>query len=176
MQYPQQIIFTEKQRFTQWWLWVILIGINLLFIYGLYLQVYLHEPIGGRPAPDGLLWTGWGISLFIIFLIRLIFLKTVIKGDGVYMQFFPFHFKLRYFPFNDLDKVFVKKYSPLMDYGGWGIRIGLFGKGTAYNISGNMGLQLIFNNSKKILIGTQQPLALREALESIGQFKDNAKP
>ena len=173
MQNSQQSIFEEKQRFTQWWLWAILIGINLLFIYGLYLQVYLHEPIGTKPAADSVLWTGWGISLFITLLMRMIFLKTIIKADGVYMQFFPFNFKLRYFPFSDLDKVFVKKYSPMMDYGGWGIRVGLFGKGTAYNISGNMGLQLILNNGKKILIGTKQPLALREALESIGEYKDD---
>ncbi len=171
MQYPQQTIFEEKQRFSQWWLWAILIGINLLFIYGLYLQVYLHEPIGNKPASDGVLWTGWGISIFITLLMRMIFLKTVIKTDGVYMQFFPFHFKLRYFPFSELDKVFVKKYSPMMDYGGWGIRIGLFGKGTAYNISGNMGVQLILMNGKKILIGTKQPHALQKALESIGQYK-----
>ncbi len=91
------------------------------------------------------------------------------------MQFFPFFFKFRYFPFSELNNVFVKKYSPMMDYGGWGIRVGFFGKGTAYNISGNMGLQLIFNNSKKILIGTKQPLALQNALESIGQYKDEVK-
>lgn len=171
MENLQPAIFSEKQRFTQWWLWIIILGINLFFIYGLYQQVYLGKPMGTKPSSDQGLWTGWGICLLVTLLMRSIFLKTIIRQDGVYIQFFPFHLKLKFYAFSELENIFVKKYSPMMDYGGWGIRVGILGKGTAYNISGNMGLQLIFINGKKILIGTNQPVALQEALQSIGQYK-----
>ena len=65
----------------------------------------------------------------------------------------------------------VRQYSPLLEYGGLGMRIGLFGKGKAWNISGDKGLQLEFNNQKKLLIGTNQPEELAATLEKIGQLR-----
>jgi hypothetical protein len=60
--------------------------------------------------------------------------------------------------FDDIEKVYVRKYKPIMEYGGWGIRLGLFGKGWAINIAGNKGIQIEFKDSKKrkFLIGTQK--------------------
>ena len=36
-----KILFSEKQRFTQLWLWVLLMALNLLMIYGIIQQVVL---------------------------------------------------------------------------------------------------------------------------------------
>ena len=30
--------FKEVQKFTQWWLWLIIIGVGMLPIYGIYTQ------------------------------------------------------------------------------------------------------------------------------------------
>ena len=35
--------------------------------------------------------------------------------------------------------------------------MGFKGKGVAYNVSGNKGLQIVLKSCKKILIGTQKP-------------------
>jgi hypothetical protein len=70
-----------------------------------------------------------------------------------------------------LTKSFVRQYSPLTEYGGWGLRPGLFGKGTAFCVSGDMGLQLEFTDNKKLLIGTNKPDELTETLNKIGQLK-----
>ncbi|MBE9601319.1 hypothetical protein [Pedobacter sp. MC2016-24] len=70
-----------------------------------------------------------------------------------------------------MTKSFVRKYSPLTEYGGWGIRFGLFGQGNAFNVSGNEGLQLEFNDHTKLLIGTKKPAELTETLNKIGQLK-----
>jgi len=48
-----------------------------------------------------------------------------------------------------LRKSYVRQYSALSEYGGWGLRYGIFGNGTAFNISGNKGLKLEFSNNKK---------------------------
>jgi hypothetical protein len=53
-------------------------------------------------------------------------------------------------------------YSPLRDYGGWGIRRGA--KGKAYNVSGNHGVRLELSDGKRILIGSQRPEELSEAV------------
>ncbi|MDQ1088364.1 hypothetical protein [Siphonobacter sp. SORGH_AS_1065] len=59
----------------------------------------------------------------------------------------------------------------MTEYGGWGLRLGLFGKGIAFNVSGNKGLQLEFIDHKKLLIGTNKPEELTKVLSEIGQLK-----
>ena len=44
--------FKEQQQYTQWWLWIILFGIALLPIIGIYKQLILGEPFGSKPLPD----------------------------------------------------------------------------------------------------------------------------
>ena len=41
--------FTEKQKFTQWWLWLILISIGIIPIIGIYKQIILGKPFGVIP-------------------------------------------------------------------------------------------------------------------------------
>ena len=54
-------------------------------------------------------------------------------------------------------------YSPLWDYGGWGIRCGR--KGIAYNVSGDRGVQLELERGRPILIGSQRAEELARAIE-----------
>src|SRR3712207_3596059 len=98
-------------------------------------------------------------------------LDTTIRKDGVYVRFFPFHLKFKYYDWNGLVKSYVRQYSPLIEYGGWGLRFGIFGKGTAFNVSGDKGLQLEFLNHKKLLIGTNKPDELTQTLNKLRQLK-----
>jgi len=41
------------------------------------------------------------------------------------------------------------------------------GSGKAYNMKGNQGAQLVFKNGKRLLIGSQKPDELAEAINSI---------
>ena len=108
--------------------------------------------------------------LLITLLILNIRLDTLIKEDGIYVRFFPFHWSFKKFSWDMISSSYVRKYSPLLEYGGWGMRIGIFGKGKAWNISGDKGLQLVFSNQKKLLIGTNQPQELAAILEKIGHL------
>jgi hypothetical protein len=58
-----------------------------------------------------------------------------------------------------------------MEYGGWGIRYGR--KGRAYNVSGNMGLDLTLKPSKSFLIGTQTPDSIRYAMEKLMRERES---
>ncbi len=159
------ILFSETQRFKQWWLWILLIGINVLLLYAVFAQVVTGNAIGNRPAGNNQLLFGAGLSLLITFFVLSFRLDTQIKNEGIYVRLFPLQATYRFFPWNSLLKCYVRKYHPVAEYGGWGLRLGLFGKGTAYTISGDEGLQLEFANGKKLLIGTQKPGALSQVID-----------
>lgn len=161
-----EILFTETQKFKQWWLWIILIGIDVFILYGVIKQVINGQQFGNKPASNTELLIISGITLLITILFLIIRLDTQIKKDGVYIKFFPLHLKFRQFTWAQLSKCYVRKYSPLGEFGGWGLRFGFGGK--AYNISGNEGLQLEFTDNKKLLVGTQKPKELTEALIASG--------
>lgn len=55
-----------------------------------------------------------------------------------------------------MEKCYVRTYSPIREYGGWGFRQALGEKGKAYNVKGNKGIQIQLKTGKNILIGTQK--------------------
>ncbi len=163
----KEILFSEKQRFTQWWLWLILIGINGMFLYGIVKQVIRGEQFGDRPMSDEGLMILAGLLLLLTLLFTTFRLETRIEQDGIYVRFFPFHIAFRHYTRESITKVYVRKYSGILEYGGWGLRYG-FGNGRAYTISGDQGLQLELKNNKRLLIGTRRPEEIKEALQKAG--------
>ena len=73
--------------------------------------------------------------------------------------------KYKFFPFDEIESFKEREYRPIREYGGWGIRYGLSGK--AYNVYGNKGLQLVLNNKKKILIGSQKSYEFYKAVQKL---------
>ena len=160
------VLFREVQRFRQWWLWLVIAIGPLTIWYSTYHRFVLGESTGTRPPPDNLLivlWVVIGIGLPLLFYIAR--LVTEVRHDGLYVRFFPFHFSFLRFPINGIRSYEARTYSPIGEYGGWGIRYGWNGK--AYNVSGNQGIQLELNGGKRILIGTQRPLEFLAALQSL---------
>lgn len=166
-------VFKESQRFTQTWL--ILIPIIALIvplgigIYGIIQQIIYKTPFGDKPMSDlGLIifTTSMFLLSLLIFFIKLV---TRIDEKGIHYQFFPFHFSLKTISWNEISKIGVRTYLPISEFGGWGLRGGFFfnkGKEKAVNISGNIGIQLIFKNGEKLLIGTLQKTDLESVLKT----------
>lgn len=170
-QMENDILFTEQQRFKQWWLWLILIGINSIFIFGIFKQVIGGQQFGDKPMSNNGLFMGFGIVFLLTLLFYFFKLETIIKTDGIYVRFFPIHIDYKKYEWNTINKSFVREYNAIGEFGGWGIRYGIFGSGNALNVSGNKGLQLVFTNDKKLLIGTNKPQELCDALFKINQHK-----
>ena len=153
--------FHEKQKFTQWWLWGLLVFIAILpFIISssiLDLPNSIEEQFSDSS-------TSLLVSLFVIFIIILFLtftLKTDITKREIKMSFFPFIKKT--IKWNEIKSAEVINYGFV---GGWGIR--LFTQyGTVYNIGGNKGLALELQNGKKLLIGTQKEEELRRFINEI---------
>ena len=163
------LLFYEKQKFTQWWVWLI-----LLLPTGIFILSTLGEFIFGlehgykRLNTSELVFTMLLFGCLYVFF-YLIKLETIIKADGIYVRFFPFHFRFKHYEWEDLSNVYTREYCAITEYGGWGLRSGLFGKGSAYNVNGNKGLQLEFTNGKKLLIGTQKEHELKTLLVELKQ-------
>lgn len=106
----------------------------------------------------------WGIitgcilySFFIWFFI-ILKLGTTIHSGGIGYRFSPFHRKIRNIRWEEIQNVYVRQYSPLGEFGGWGLW------GGAYNVTGNMGIQIEFKNGKTLLLGTRKPEQARSAI------------
>jgi hypothetical protein len=92
-------------------------------------------------------------------------LETEVRQDGLYLRYAPFHRRFRRFKAEDLGEYHARTYRPILEYGGWGIRYGWNGR--AYNVSGNGGVQLIFRDGRRVLIGSSTPSELEAAIRSI---------
>jgi uncharacterized membrane protein len=162
-------LFTEKQYFRQPWLWLLLGSINVVLFYGVIQQVVFHHPFGNKPSSDDGLIIAAGVFLLVSILLAFVHLDTAIAVDGIYYRFWPFQFNAKKIPWEEVERAYVRQYNPLLEYGGWGLRLGIFGKGPAFNISGNMGLQIHYTNGKKFLLGTQKPEELEAILRQLGR-------
>lgn len=168
----KEILFEEKQKFNQWFIMLIFFAVNAFFIYGIFIQIIEKQQFGRKPTSDGLLILSTIVSVLITILLMNIRLYTQIKKDGIYVKFFPFHLSFKYYSWEQISKAFIREYKPLLEYGGWGLRIGLWGNGKALNVSGNKGLQLEFFDKNKLLIGTNKPEELKEILKTIDKLKE----
>ena len=144
-------IFKEQQRFNQWWLHLI---IALTFAGWLLLLFRGIEKTDNVAEIATLLL--FGILLVLVTLgILSLRLETKIDSSGVTARFFPLVFITRHYKWNEIEEIFVRKYSPFAEYGGWGVRGSK--KARAYNVSGNNGIQIVTRDNKKFLIGTKKP-------------------
>lgn len=138
-----RVYFKETQKFSQWWLWILLLALGALFLY-----------MG--PANLGAL---------ILLVISLLFLSmrliTKVDEEGIKFRFFPF--------VNRKYKWDAIATAQIVDYGfvgGWGIRL-FTSYGTIYNVKGSKGLAVELKDGKKFCLGTQKPEELQSVLSSI---------
>ncbi len=151
--------FKEEQKFTQWWLWLILIGTGIFPVMGIYKQLILGEKFGDKPMSDLGLIVFSAFIFGIIALFWMMRLKTEIDQKEIRMRFTPF--TKRNVQWKDIESAKVVNYGFV---GGWGIR--LWTKyGTVYNTKGNKGLAIELKNGKRFLIGTQKEAELEKLIK-----------
>ena len=157
------LFFKENQRFSQWWLWLLLMVV---------ISNLVREFINGTAEEkDALFFSALTLTLTSV-LFGIMKLETSIDKNGISVRFFPFHLKKKHFNWDQLESCYIRTYKPIIEYGGWGIRKTFSGKGTANNVKGKVGLQLVFQNGDRLLIGTQKAEELQSFLKSIKQYKE----
>jgi len=149
--------FRERQYFRQWWLIAIIVVVIGLLMFGAIQQLVYNEPWGDVPMGNSSFIVLLALLMFLFGSILFLRLETTINENGIQFGFYPFQRKGIFYPWNAIADVSIVKYNPLIDYGGWGWRVSLTGKGQAYNVSGNKGILVVLKNGKQRLIGTQRP-------------------
>ncbi len=156
----ENITFSENQRFRQLWL-----RSTIMIPILVPLFVLIYRMSNSRPIPDLSVLVSaitFGIALFILF--SIMELRTRVTQSAIYVMFFPFHTKWLRFPIEEVASFSSIKYNPIIEYGGWGIRFGVNGK--VYNVSGILGVRLVFKNDKKLLIGSRVPDQFAAAIQN----------
>jgi len=152
---PDDAVFRERQRFGPWWVWVLLAaGVTAAWAF---LAVTLVGD--GSVAGAAVLVVIVGIALPGLFLVAR--LDVAVYADRVEVDFFPL--RRRTIPLRDVDRTQARRYRPLKEYGGWGIK-GWSTRKIAYNVRGDRGVDLTLRDGRSVLIGSQHSGELAAAI------------
>ncbi|MCM4154619.1 hypothetical protein [Gramella sp. AN32] len=156
-------VFKEIQKFDQWWI-KLLLGVLLI---GSAIALYRNYTAGSGVGETVF---GFVVILLVCFLFIVAKLETRIDQKGITAAFSPAFIFTRKYSWAEMEKVYVRKYAPVREYGGWGIRG--FGKASAYNTSGDEGIQIVSKKGERFLIGTHQP---EDAKKVIARYTKNSE-
>jgi hypothetical protein len=152
------MVFREEQRFTQRWLWALVVVATVAAWVGLVAAVV-------DPGDDGSSWVVVvaaalvGVGLPVLF--GLACLTTEVWPDRVVIRYRPF--TTRTIVLSEVTRVDSVSYDPVREYGGWGIK-GWTQRKVAYNVSGNRGALLRLADGRTVLIGSPRADELAAAV------------
>lgn len=155
--------YRETQRVTQVWIWAIVLLIAGLAWWGFVQQVLLGRPFGTNPAPTQVmvaLWIACGLLLPLILIVAR--LRVEVNGKTLRLSYFPIW--SRTIAIRDIQACSPRTYRPMREYMGWGIRI--WTRGRAWTVKGNRGVQLELSDGLPLLIGSDTPEKLAEAINA----------
>lgn len=157
--------FSERQRFRQWWVVLIVSIPGVVVTWRFVQQVVFGEPWGDNPISGWALVLVWiGVGLFLPLLFLLLRLVTEVDESGVHVRFQPVGIGADY-EFEQIAAHAPIDYRPIKDFGGWGIRWAGRGR-RAWSVSGTRGVQLDLFDGRQIVIGSQRPHELDLAISS----------
>jgi hypothetical protein len=139
--------FREVQKFTQWWLWLLLLSLGIILIYN----------------------QAANLGALVLVVISLLFLSlrliTEVDKKGIKFRYFPF--LKREYKWQEIASAQVVDYGFA---GGWGIRL-FTSYGTIFNVKGSKGLAVELKDGKKFCLGTQRPEELQKLLSTLNLQK-----
>jgi hypothetical protein len=169
-----RINFKEEQKFGSVSLYfsmgLIYIATLAFLMYAIIMQFVLERNwVDKQLSDEGLIILTILVVLILIVSYFMLFKSKLIVEVGEKSLFFSFYpyVKRKEIKAIEIKSFEIRKYKPLKEYGGSGIKKGVKNIGDAYSVTGNIGLQLYLTNGKKILFGTQKPDALKKAITKL---------
>ena len=164
------ILFSEIQQFKYAWVWIVL-ALLIILSFGLMILYYKEGFLRDESTSLTELYITGGILsvLFIglFFLFNSMKLDVQINHEGIEFKFPPFISKRKRIASGLIQKYEVRTYKPIKEYGGWGFRQSTKKGKIAYNVKGNVGLQLFLSDGRNILLGTQREEAIKYAMNKM---------
>ena len=147
------------------WVWPVMVFVAAIMWYGFFVQIIGGHPFGDNPGPDWVIWVAWslaGIGLPVFLSVARV--VVTVGTHEITIRWFPLW--TRRVPVSDVQHCEARKYRPILEYGGWGIRYGGPHRGWAYTLSGNRGVFLRTTSGKHVLIGSETPQRLAAAIDA----------
>ena len=159
-------LFREVQRFHHWFFWLPIVVVVGVIWWQFIQQIVIGRPPGTEPISD---WAAWVLTIvfgigFPVFA-AIVRLATEVQPGLLSVRLIPF--RGRHIPTHDIQAAYSREYSPMREFGGWGIRLSANGV-KAYNAHGNVGVELVLVDGRHVLVGTQRAEELLDALHSAG--------
>ncbi len=152
--------YEETQRWPDWSVWLVTIGAGGFILFMLVMAWRAAAPCWQGGTPN---WPIVAICLvaaaaetFVIYMFAAGKLTIQVYHDGIFVRLHPFPGRL--IPFEQVEEIASAHFSPLRDFGGWGVR--WRGRTTAYIIRGNRGITVKLRNGRTVVIASQDPDAL----------------
>ncbi|WP_026950877.1 hypothetical protein [Algoriphagus mannitolivorans] len=156
------MIFKEVQTYRGTWLMylILIIELPMLIVVGTVIWT-------SKPDSQEAIWVIPMIFLImgsIFMFLMWIKLETRIDSSTIKYRYVPFFSKWKSIQKNDVKSIEVITYSPISDYGGWGLK----GNSTtkAYSVLGDQGLLIDTGEKKKIMLGTQKAKELKTFIDN----------
>ena len=137
-----------------------LIAINILLIGSCIRQIVYHQPVGDEPPGSATLIILTAVVLLFSASVPFASLHAYINEEGVYVKFTPFLLRYTFYDWNIIEAAYVRKYNPLLEFGGWGFRVPVLGfpalrvtkkRVMVFTMYGRWGVQLVLKNHTYVL-------------------------
>lgn len=154
-------VYKETQSYRGTWIIYLIILVQLptiILLLTFYLQAEDKAEMGVTLAV-----VAGTMALIFLFIFNLS-LEIRIDQNGISFRYFPFIRSWRKYPKESIKTITIINYSPITDFGGWGLKGNKTTK--AYSILGDQGLLFDVGEEKKIMIGTMKAKELEEYLSS----------
>lgn len=160
--------FQEEQKFSQKWVWIFLILTFLLVSEVVVVSISIGKSVDNSSFSKEIIVLIFTVVFSAVFWLFLIMkLEVKVTDEGIVYRFFPIILKEKMVNCNLIESYEIRKYKPIMDYGGYGATVRLNKWGKAFNMKGNIGMQLYLKDGNKILFGTQRPEAFKHAMDKM---------
>ncbi len=148
MDVQSNVTFREVQSASKW-IW----SIALIYVFCIWATSGLNkaEVIGSLIVMTSVL----GLFAVLLLVTKQI---TEVRNDGIYIKRIPWQRSYRAIQFGDIAHVEARAYGVLFEYYGWVFRT------RVYHVIGNRGVQLLLWDGKHIIIGSQRPDELADAI------------
>jgi hypothetical protein len=163
----QRLLFEEEQRFRQPWLILVVVFICAIVFTSVALSVHSITAVSASTIGFAAMLSGIVASALVVIVLLVARLRVRVDHQALDISFRPFvHRRIKV---RDIVQFEPRTYRPLVDASGWGVHYSFTGKGWAYNVTGDRGVQIRLKDGKWLLIGSQKPDELARAIAEAQQ-------
>lgn len=160
-----EVLYREVQRDKPWWVWAVVAALAVGAWGVLVAVVVLGLPRGGPPPmPPEAAWLIAGLAGGLVPVLTWVLRQeTVVSELEVRTRLYPFPWvRVRV---DRIREARARRYRPMLEYGGWGWRLGL--SGWCVTLRGTGGVQLVLANGRRLLIGSERAEELEGVVRSV---------